>query len=800
MSLTRHTEERSTHPAAPARGLAAWRDLHAGETIVVCGCGTSLNGFAERERFVTIGVNDVGRLFDPTYLVVVNPRNQFKVDRFRFVEESNARALFTQLELGRVRPPVVRFRLGKYGGTDMGATEVLHYTQNSPYVAVCLAAWMGARHIGLIGVDLTDHHFFGPTGRHSLAGRLREIDEQYGRLAAALAEQGVELVNLSPVSRLASLPRRTADELVQVSLSNGGAMQSHRMTLIPGAPTPARPAANGGSGTLVIRTMEGMGDNLWSRPHVLALARTHRRLQLVTPWPQCYADFAEDYAIEFARPTTRLRTQNENVRHWRDWKPVERQPEFRLAYSPDEIRAGRNHHDSLEASARRWLNGTGVSPLDIAIRLPPTWEERAEELIHAWSKINGPVVLIRPPTVRREWENPARNCDPAALQQLIDQLRPDHTLVGIASLADGAEWLASPPRGLHVERYRGEIPVETLLGLAGRAWMLGANGFMVPMALAARGYAYVLFGGNFGYNSPENLFHPAYDLSRIGWSVPDRPCRGCVNPRHECSKRIDPARLAAEFGQWRSRQTQCDSRMGSMLSSHGFNATYYEEHLAAGLDYVGYGEWQTTYATWLAEVFEWKGWRVLDVGCACGAIMKGFVDAAGVDARGVDVSEHMIQKGREAWPALAHRLHCCDAVNLHLFADGAFDGLHSAQVAEHWKPSLVPHILAECHRVLRPGGLFFCCMDTAELYAREGRSIATEDPTHYCIQPLAWWRSAFTTAGFHDRTDEFRSRLLAHPRSMLSGSTSGSRAKYAWDFLVVERSTSRSGAEERPAA
>ena len=66
-----------------------------------------------------------------------------------------------------MRPPIVRFKLGQYGGTDVHAGDVLHYTQNSPYVAVCLAAFMGAKRIGLIGVDLTDGHFFGPTGRHA---------------------------------------------------------------------------------------------------------------------------------------------------------------------------------------------------------------------------------------------------------------------------------------------------------------------------------------------------------------------------------------------------------------------------------------------------------------------------------------------------------------------------------------------------------------------------------------------------------------------------------------------------------
>ncbi len=188
--------------------LAAFQGRHGGESIVVCGCGPSLNDLAEPQRFVTIGVNDVGRLFDPSYLVVVNPRTQFKGDRFRYVEQSNAQALFTQLDLGTVRPPVVRFKLGRYGATDDGGAQVLHYAQNSPYVAVCLAALMGARRIGLIGVDLTDHHFFAATGRHSLAGRLREIDAQYGRLALALQQRGIELVNLSSASLIASLPRR----------------------------------------------------------------------------------------------------------------------------------------------------------------------------------------------------------------------------------------------------------------------------------------------------------------------------------------------------------------------------------------------------------------------------------------------------------------------------------------------------------------------------------------------------------------------------------------------------------------
>jgi glycosyl transferase family 2/glycosyl transferase family 1 len=190
------------------QAFAAFRDAHRGSNMVVCGCGESLTLLQQPDRFLTIGVNDVGRHFTPDYLVVVNPRSQFSTERFRHIETSQAKALFTQLpDLPVPHPNVVRFRLGAYGGTDLSGRDVLHYTQNSPYVAVCLALHMGAQRIGLIGVDFTDRHFFGRTGPHALGNRLDQIDREYGRLAAACRVQGVELANLSPHSRLSALPR-----------------------------------------------------------------------------------------------------------------------------------------------------------------------------------------------------------------------------------------------------------------------------------------------------------------------------------------------------------------------------------------------------------------------------------------------------------------------------------------------------------------------------------------------------------------------------------------------------------------
>jgi glycosyltransferase involved in cell wall biosynthesis len=199
-------------PTVPLR-LGDLRDRHRGETILVCGCGESLNDLTQPNRFITIGVNDIGRRFHPNYLVVVNPRSQFSGDRFRYIKESRAACLFTQLDLGVPHPQIVRFRLGAYGGTDFSDSSVLHYTQNSPYVALCLAVHMGARRIGLIGVDFTDHHFFAKTGAHPLAARLAEIDREYATLARACHDLGIEIINLSRQSKLTAFSKGTTADL-----------------------------------------------------------------------------------------------------------------------------------------------------------------------------------------------------------------------------------------------------------------------------------------------------------------------------------------------------------------------------------------------------------------------------------------------------------------------------------------------------------------------------------------------------------------------------------------------------------
>jgi len=181
-----------------------FKGKHIGQKILVCGCGESakLIGRIPSDKMpVTIGVNDICRLFTPSYLVVLNDKVGFNEDRWKWIKESSAPYCFTQIPSLKTASPKVIVKLGRYGSFDFESGKV-DYTTNSPYVACLIAAYMGAAEIGLLGVDFTDNHFFANTGQHHLTRRLPSIRSEYKKLQAAFADKKIRLVNLSPVSQI----------------------------------------------------------------------------------------------------------------------------------------------------------------------------------------------------------------------------------------------------------------------------------------------------------------------------------------------------------------------------------------------------------------------------------------------------------------------------------------------------------------------------------------------------------------------------------------------------------------------
>ena len=194
---------------------------------MVCGLGNSVRSFGDPYRFRTIGVNDIERAFTPTYMFCMDAPKSFAPDRLHYIQSSQASYIFTDHDLAIERPNIVRFPIRRSDTPCLDDVNTLYYTGRpitSPYIALCLAAHMGAKAVGLIGVDFTAGHFFAADGNHKLTDMVPGIDRRFYRLGVDLLGRGVKVFNLSAESRLRAFPRLTPDEFHELQLS--GMMRS----------------------------------------------------------------------------------------------------------------------------------------------------------------------------------------------------------------------------------------------------------------------------------------------------------------------------------------------------------------------------------------------------------------------------------------------------------------------------------------------------------------------------------------------------------------------------------------------
>jgi len=108
----------------------------------------------------------------------------------------------------------VRLIFGEDGAAFSTDPETIHYGSNSGFQAVNLALHFGARHILLIGFDMQGTHFFGehkPPLRNtgSYVSFIRAFD-----VAAKKLSPDIEIVNMSPVSKLNCFPKVPLDAAI----------------------------------------------------------------------------------------------------------------------------------------------------------------------------------------------------------------------------------------------------------------------------------------------------------------------------------------------------------------------------------------------------------------------------------------------------------------------------------------------------------------------------------------------------------------------------------------------------------
>jgi hypothetical protein len=263
--------------------------------------------------------------------------------------------------------------------------------------------------------------------------------------------------------------------------------------------------------------MMGLGDNLFERPFIKALPKP---VYLSTPWPFIFHDIP---GVHFIRPQTTLRTQAKNIARHADWvMPPTRQPTRQIRYGAEGIIPG------MTASF-------GVAPG--AFDLPPL------------PYVVGKYVVVRPATVRQEWRADTRNPDPAYIAAAaLEAHRRGYEVVSVADLQEGAEWAVGDLPYADRTYHKGELPVEQLLALVANASaVIGGIGWLVPAALAARVPAWVICGGQGGFNAPELICPPG---STITFAVPDNFCL-CRAKQHNCDKRISD--YDSKLAQWADR-------------------------------------------------------------------------------------------------------------------------------------------------------------------------------------------------------------------------------------------------------
>jgi cyclopropane fatty-acyl-phospholipid synthase-like methyltransferase len=160
-----------------------------------------------------------------------------------------------------------------------------------------------------------------------------------------------------------------------------------------------------------------------------------------------------------------------------------------------------------------------------------------------------------------------------------------------------------------------------------------------------------------------------------------------------------------------------------------------------------------------------RGDRVLDLGCAAGAITD-FLSGFGCEVVGVDLEPRGIEKASSLFQHL--RFEQANVADLP-FEDGSFDKAVAADLVEHLDDETFRAMLGECRRVLVPGG-------TLSLYTPNPRHVIerlkkrelllAQNPTHIGLRPAEAIATALERAGFTVERNEWRPSFVRGLRSV----------------------------------
>lgn len=298
---------------------------------------------------------------------------------------------------------------------------------------------------------------------------------------------------------------------------------------------------------LFIEGMFGLGDSIYQVPIVHELCRRHPHVYLRTPWPQLYSA----QGLHFVKPVTSLRTQARNATQ---------QSKRYVTTTPRNYTLARLSYVAGQRQGVPLFRGLVQSVRHL---LPLTFHYNIQSRPACLSR--GNYVVIRPPTLRREWLAPSRNPLMAYIQEAIDHLNAAGVPTIVVADIHAPEEIYDGPRPLNATEYmeNGQLDLPSLLQLVyGARFVVGGVGFLAPMAMSLQTPALIVHGGAGGWNAPAHIDAPGGHLTHL---LPDQYCL-CKQHHHTCNKQITPLRLQRALDLLLKQTSPVPAGLGKMAS------------------------------------------------------------------------------------------------------------------------------------------------------------------------------------------------------------------------------------------
>lgn len=272
--------------------------------------------------------------------------------------------------------------------------------------------------------------------------------------------------------------------------------------------------------------MQGIGDNLYTRPFVRLLVEDGHDVYVHSVLPELYADLPvkllnlgdSNYRTQKKALATTTVTYSDG--------PEAFDRVIGVFYGIREMKAY-NIINNMEKTFGYRIGLTNYK-MDLPANLPA----------HGLA-LPGKMAIVRPVTHRKEWLNTSRSPKPNYVGWCARMLRDaGYYVISIADTDGENEWIDGEEPIVDLKLNRGELGLYRTLSLFRDAEVVvTGSGMAVPAAIAAGANLFTIFGGRGAFDNPHKIFDLRMDMRKIYWALPDNFCR-CYAMEHDCDKKI----------------------------------------------------------------------------------------------------------------------------------------------------------------------------------------------------------------------------------------------------------------------